>query len=192
MGQKWNTVVQQTALQVDDVTNNPLFPAGGLNKKACQKRLDKWLDWYKNKVNQVPFNSGGDNEDPPSELEQVIADIASTKNDFDTGVARTRQNTAAAQAQNRANALAIQQASLGNYSTPAASDGRGSNRRGNNSGDSNGASATSRNASTITDKSNQMASVLEKHLEMGKERDAAIKLQMENETKRIRERGKVS
>ena len=184
MGKKWKLVVEATALQ-QDINGNNLFPEGGLNRKACTNRLKDWCDWYKNKNQAVPFQSGCDDEDLPTELEIVIGDIYEQKTSFEEGEAESRTTNAATQAQNRANALAIQAASLGNYQTPRAGTGRGSNRRGGNgSGSDSGSTsnrAASRNVADISSQSMDMAMVLEQHVEQGKKRDDIFKMQLEQD-----------
>jgi len=189
---KWAKVTAQLKQQKDSAGNN-LYP-NSLGYKAASGRLKKFLDWYVRKNNQVPFQSGCDDEEEESELERVISDIATEKESFDTGTANARAHSARQAQVNRENATAIQNAALGNYRSrgggtlPTPSSGRGSNRRNRvsngveeapDSGASGGSRSSSRKVVDLTTAGSGMTKVLEQQLELGKKREETMKEQLD-------------
>lgn len=151
----WTEAAAKMNMELHPETGDKIFfpPLSGASLKA---RFDAYMKFAKSNQNEVPFNSGGDDEEAPNEIQQGIEDLFSVLESFKAQNDMSKKKAASNKKGDMAAAEMIRRASLGEKlgdedfaKTPACAD-RHKKKKKDGSGGSGGSGGSSMNPPSST------------------------------------------
>ena len=111
VGDAWNSVADMCQEQMgqNDVA---VFEAGSLDGKAVRERFKVLLKWIRDETKSAMYRSGTDDEDPPTELVQLMEEMSELYLEWEESKEASGKKKADDRKRNREQAASIRDASL--------------------------------------------------------------------------------